>query len=138
MPSFIPNPEAEASASFDTVKPGTYAMRIKDVTEFVAKSGNTCWRVQSEYIDPSNLEKLDGGMAANPGTLLDSGFVVSDPSKQGKLRSLWEACALDWADAGDSDLLVGAELDIKVGLEEYQGETKNVAKRYLAPQSQVA
>ena len=135
MPSLTPNTNVEASVAFDVVKPGTYRMRIDSVDEFTAQSGNTCWRIRFVYVDPTSLEKLDGtGLANNPGSLLDSGFVVIPTEKQGKLRGLVEAVGLTWAEMTDSDVLLGKEVDVKVGTEEYNGETVNRTKRYLAVQ----
>ena len=124
------NPNVEVNASFDVVKPGVYKMRVKEITEFTAASGSTCWRLRAEYADLGNLDKIDGSPASNPGTILDSGLVIAPADKQGKLRSMVEACGKQWADL-DSDDLVGLEFDAKVDTEEYNGDLKNVIKRYL-------
>jgi len=124
------NPNVEASASFDIVKPGVYRMRVKEVTEFTAASGSTCWRLRAEYAQPEQCEKLDGAPANNPGTVLDSGLVIAPAEKQGKLRGMVEACGKQWGDL-DSDDLVGLEFDAKIDTEEYNGELKNVIRRYL-------
>lgn len=131
MPKLNANPNAEANVAFDVVRPGTYRMRVKEITEFDAQSGNHCWRARLEYVDTAALDKLDGsGPANNPGTLLDSSLVVEPADKQGKVRSFVEALGAEWTDL-DSDDLIGLECDVKVGVEEYQGEQRNVAKRYL-------
>jgi len=70
MARLTANPNAEASAAFDVVKPGVYNMRVKEITEFTAQSGSTCWRARLEYAD-SGLDKYDGtGPATNPVPLL--------------------------------------------------------------------
>jgi len=135
MPTFKPNPEAETNLAFDTISPGVYRVRIIEVTEFQSKTGNTCWRVRLEHLDPTACTKLDGSIARNPGTLLDSSLVVSDPAKQGKLRSLVEACGKSWGQLTDSEELVGCELSVKVGTEEYNGELVNRVQRYLLPEA---
>lgn len=133
MPQLNANPNAEVNLAFDVVKPGTYRMRVKEITEFTASSGNTCWRVRLEFTDPSSLSKEDGTPVKNAGTLLDSSLVVSPAEKQGKLRGFVEACGLPWANL-DSDDLIGREVDCNIKIEEYQGEKKNSVGRYLKAQ----
>jgi hypothetical protein len=131
MPKLTANPNVEVNSAFDVVKPGVYKMRVKEIEEFTANSGNTCWRLRAEYAEPSSLDKVDGtGPANNPGTILDSGLVIAPADKQGKLRGMVEACGVAWANL-DSDDLIGKEFDAKVGTKEYNGELKNVIKRYL-------
>ena len=131
MATFTPNPAAEASSAFEVIKPGVYDMRVKDITEFQAKSGNQCLKVQLEFADPSSLVKLDGMPATNAGNVFDNGLVTSPAEKQGKLRSFVEAFGLSWGDVSDTDELIGKELKVNVGIEEYEGVQKNVAKRYM-------
>jgi hypothetical protein len=131
MATFTPNPAAEASSAFEVIKPGVYDMRVKDITEFQAKSGNQCLKVQLEFCDPSSLVKLDGMPAQNPGNVFDNGLVTSPAEKQGKLRSFVEACGMSWGEVSDTDVLIGKELKVNVGIEEYEGVQKNVAKRYM-------
>lgn len=127
------NPNAEASVEFEVVAPGVYRMRVESIEEFVAQSGSTCWRTRMTYVDPSSLTKEDGTPCSNAGGIIDSGLVASPAEKQGKLRSFVEACGMAWADL-DSEDLIGCELDVKVGTDEWQGNRKNVASRYLKPQ----
>lgn len=131
MPTFIPNPTAEANLAFDTISPGQYKARVVSIEEFQARSGNTCWRVRLEHADPSICTKMDGSLAKNPGSLIDSSVVVSDPEKQGRLRSLVEACGKSWGDVTSSEQLIGCEICVKVGIEEYNGEQVNRVQRYL-------
>jgi len=131
MATFTPNPQAEASSAFEVVKPGVYAMRVKDITPFTAKSGNECLKVQLEYVDPSGCVKMNGDPASNPGNVFDNGLVTSPADKQGKLRSFVEACGKSWGEITDTDRLIGCELSVNVGIEEYEGVQKNVAKRYM-------
>src|SRR3989304_2098850 len=129
MPRLNASPNAEASIAFEVVKPGTYRLRILEITEFTAASGNTCWKVRFEYAEPSTLEKLSGGPASNPGNIFDNSLVVSPAEKQGKLRGFVEAAGLAWRDL-ESDELLAQEVLAKVGIEEYDGEQRNVVKRY--------
>lgn len=131
MPRLNANPTVEANAAFDLVKPGEYTMRVEEVSEFTSQSGNTCWKARLSYANPAETTKLDGTPAANPGQIFDNGLVVFPPEKQGKVRSFVEALGRSWADL-DSDELIGLECTVKVGLEEYNGEQRNVVKRYLA------
>lgn len=124
------NPNVEANLAFDVIQPGTYNLRVKEIVPFTAQSGNECWRVRLEFADVSMLNKIDGTPAKNPGTLLDNSLVVSPKDKQGKLRSFVEACGKLWGDL-DSDDLIGLEVQAKIGLEEYNGEQKNIVSRYL-------
>ena len=128
------NPNVTASAAFDVVKPGVYKLRVRELNEFIAKeSGNKCLQLEAEYVDISNIDKLDGGQATNPGTIRDYGLVMEPADKQGKLRGLVEACGMNWGDL-DTDELIGKEFEAKVGTEPYNGEPKNVIKRYLKRQ----
>lgn len=131
MPQFNPNPNAEASSAFEVVKPGVYAMRVKDVTAFTAKSGNECLKAELEYVDPSGCVKMDGATASNPGHIFDNGLVTAPADKQGKLRAFVEACGKKWGDITDTDQLIGCELKVNIGIEEYEGVQKNIAKRYV-------
>lgn len=131
MATFKPNPNAEATSAFDVVKPGPYLMRVKAITEFTAKSGNECLKAELEFADPSSCTKLDGNPAQNPGHVFDNGLVTFPADKQGKLRSFVEACGKTWGELTDTDELIGCEVEVNVGVEEYEGNQKNVAKRYL-------
>lgn len=130
MPRLTANPNAEANLAFDVVKPGTYRMRVKEIVEFTAQSGNTCWRARLEYAEP--VDRIDGQPAQNPGTVLDNSLVAAPADKQGKLRSFVEACGIGWSDL-DSDQLVGCELVAKIDIEEYNGEQRNTVRRYMKP-----
>jgi hypothetical protein len=142
MPRLNANPQAEANVAFDLVKPGQYRMRMESgttdntsIAEFQSKSGNKCLRIRAAFVDIGALTKEDGTDAKNPGTLLDSGLVLEPKEKQGKLRSMMEACGLPWSSIDDdrtwAELLNGKEFDATVGVEEYEGTQKNVIKRYL-------
>lgn len=131
MPMFTPNPAAEANVGFDVVQPGTYRMRVKDIKPFDSKSGNKCLKVQLEYVDPSALSKEDGTPSSNPGNLFDNGLVTEPAEKQGRLRNFVEACGINWASAGNTDELIGREVDVKIKSEEYQGERSNKVVRYF-------
>ena len=139
MPQFTPNPEAEASASFDVVAPGAYQMRIEGsdnmdaVTPFTSKAGNECIKVRLVFADPSAATKINGSPATNPGSVIDAGLVISPADKQGKLRSLCEAAGLDWNMMNDTDDLIGRELTVKLKVEQYNGEDKNGVARYVVP-----
>lgn len=131
MAIFTPNPNAEASGNFDVVKPGVYTMRVKALTPFEAASGSSCLKAEFEYVDPSACTKLDGTPASNPGHVFDNGLVTAPADKQGKLRGFVEACGKSWGEVTDTDELVGLELKVNVGVEEYQGVQGNVVKRYV-------
>jgi hypothetical protein len=131
MAKFTPNPNIESSGQFEVVKPGVYGMRVAELTEFTSSKGNQCLKARLEFVDPSSCTKLDGNPATNPGNVFDNGLVMAPAEKQGKLRSFVEACGKNWSDVSDTDELVGAELQVNVGIEEYNGEQKNVVKRYL-------
>ena len=125
------NPNAEASVDFAVIKPGIYRMRVEEITEFIsAKSGNTCWKVRLAYVDPSALSKEDGSPAGNVGNVFDNSLVIAPADKQGKTRGFVEALGAQWSDL-DSEDLIGLECDCRVGIEEYQGNKKNVIARYL-------
>lgn len=133
MVNFNPNPEAEANAAFDVVAPGTYKMRVAEITDFQSAKGNSCLKIRLEYVDPSSLLKIDGNPANNPGNVFDNGLIYEPADKQGRLRNFVEACGESWGDISDTDVLVGKEVDVKIKLDEYQGEQSNKVARYLAP-----
>jgi len=130
---FTPNPAAEANAAFDVVQPGTYKMRVITISSFTSKSGNECFKVELEYVDPSELLKLDGTPASNAGHIFDSGLVHSPADKQGRLRNFVEACGRTWGELTDEQELLQSEVEVKIKLDEYQGEQSNKVGRYLAP-----
>ena len=128
MPRLTANPNAEASLAFDTVKPGDYAMRVKEISEETSKSGNPMWKITLEYVDPTGCAKLDGSPAKNPGTLID--YCVTTPESQGKLKGFVLACGERWEDL-DSENLIGKELTVRVKTEKYEGEDRNKVGRYI-------
>lgn len=133
MPTFQPNPAAEATAAFDVVKPGVYRMRVKDIKDFNSKAGDPCWKVQLEFIDQGACFKLDGG-PAKPGNVFDNGLNTSQ-EKQGRLRNFVESCGKDWSGfTGNSDELLGSEVDVKLIVDDYQGTQSNKVNRYLKAQ----
>lgn len=132
------NPAAEADASFDIAAPGVYRLRIQGsanmaaVTEFDSKKtpGNRGIKIRLVYVDPTSITTDKGQPARNLGSIIDNSVLIAPAEKQGKLRSLVEACGLPWSDF-DTDQLVGLEVEAKVDIEEYNGEKKNVVKRYI-------
>lgn len=131
------NPNAEANAAFDIVKPGVYQMRIQGsetfaaVQEFTAKSGNQCIKVRLVYADPTACYKEDGNLARTLGSIIDSSIVIAPAEKQGKLRSVVESAGLSWTDF-DTEDLASRELSVKIGVElDQNGEKRNFIQRYL-------
>ena len=130
MGMFKVNPAAEASVGFPTFKAGVYAVRITKVEDRNPQKNDL--KVTFAYTNPTQLIQIDEqpftGSLDAAGSLFD--YVMLAEDKQWKLRSLVEACGLVWADLDPQDL-VGKELDVKVGLEEYQGDQKNKLNRYV-------
>ena len=132
MPRLTANPNAEASASFDVVRPGTYLLRVETISEFIAKSGSTCWKLRASYANTNECVDMAGVQCKNPGALFDNGLVIIPAEKQGKTRSFVEACGKEWTDL-DSDELIGLEFQAKVGVrKDKNGENQNEISRYLA------
>lgn len=127
------NPAAEAKSDFPTFQPGMYRMRIKEVQDRSPEKQD--YKITLEFADVTQLVKLDGapytGSAEGAGNLFD--YVMQDAEKQWKLRQLTEAAGLPWSDYDPTVELVGKEVEVKVGTEEYQGELKNKIKRYVLP-----
>lgn len=140
MARIVTNPAAEVDAGFDVGAPGVYPMRIEGsknmqaVTEFDSKTtqGNKGIKVRLVFADPTGVNTIKGEPAKNLGSIIDNSILIAPPEKQGKLRSLVEACSLPWSDF-DTDQLVGQTVLVKVEVEEYKGEQRNVARRYLKP-----
>lgn len=138
MTRITANPQADADAGFDIAAPGIYAMRIEGsknlpaVSEFDSKTtiGNKGLKIRLVFADPSAVNTMQGQPAKNLGSIIDNSILIHPAEKQGKLRSLVEACGLPWGDF-DTEQLVGQEVQVKVEVEEYKGEQKNVARRYL-------
>jgi hypothetical protein len=130
------NPAAEAGSEFPVFQPGTYHMRVKEVTDRSIDPSNPKqdFKVVLEYVDPSALILVNGqpyeGKADAAGSLFD--YIMQAPDKQWKLRQISDAAGLQWVDQDFTQTLVGQELDVKVKIEEYQGEQKNKVSRYLA------
>lgn len=132
------NPNADADAGFDIAAPGVYRMRIEGsknmpaVSEFDSKTtaGNKGIKIRLVFADPSAVSTIQGQTAKNLGSIIDNSVLIAPADKQGKLRSLVEACGLPWGDF-DTEQLVGQEVSVKVEVEEYKGEQKNTARRYL-------
>lgn len=126
------NPAAEVSAGFPTFKAGVYRMRVVKVED--RNPAKNDLKVTMAYADPSQLVTIDDkaytGTLDGAGSLFD--YVQLAFDKQWKLRTLVEAAGLTWGDMDDQDL-VGKEVDVKVILEEYQGEQKNKVGRYVIP-----
>lgn len=123
------NSEAEASVGFETIKPGTYRVRVKEVTDRNPEKNDL--RVVLELVDMSNLLNPAGeALKGRPGSLFD--YIMLDADKQWKLRSITEAAGLPWNDYDPVVDLPGRELDVVVKVEEYNGELKNKVGRYVA------
>lgn len=135
------NPNAEANVDFPVIKPCVARLRVKNIITaaedggpLVSAKGNTYWKIQLEYVDPTSLTKEDGSPVNGPaGSIFDNSIVVAPAEKQGKARGFVEALGAQWADL-DSDDLVGLECDARIGIEEYQGNKKNTVARYLKKQ----
>lgn len=122
------NPAAEVSVAFETIKPGTYPMRITEVTDRNPDKNDI--KIKLEYVDKSGLVTLAGEQAKNPGSLFDYVQLASD--KQWKLRTLYEAAGLGWPTTIDPCVdLQQVEVPVTIKLEEYEGEQKNKVARYV-------
>lgn len=133
MPRLTVNPQAEVSVGFPTFKAGTYSMRIVKAEDRNPEKNDI--KITLAYIDPSQLILLDNssytGTLEAAGSLFDYLQLAED--KQWKLRTVTEAAGLPWADYDPCVDLVGREVQVKVILEEYQGEQKNKVGRYVIP-----
>ena len=122
------NPNAEVK-TFETVRPGTYRMRIKTVED--RNPGKNDLKITLEYVTPAaELVGLDGAtLAGLPGSLFD--YIMLAEDKQWKFRQLTEAAGLPWGDYDPLVELVGRELDVAVKTEAYEGELRNKVARYV-------
>lgn len=122
------NPEAEVKTGFAPVKPGTYQVRIKEVTNRNPEKNDL--KVVFEYVQPaSELLGVDNlPLKGNAGSLFD--YVMLDTEKQWKLRQLVEACGMPWSNFDEMDLQ-GKECYAIIKTELYEGETKNKINRYV-------
>jgi len=128
------NPDAEVRGEFDTVKAGTYAMRVKEVTEETSKKGKEMLKITLSYIgDPASLTNLAGEPCKNPGTLIDYAMTAAD--QQWKIRQLTEAAGLPWGDYDPCIDLQDKEVETIIKLEAYEGEQRNKVSRYVIPKA---
>lgn len=125
------NPAAEVSVGFETIRPGTYRMRIKAVEN--RNPAKNDLKLTLEYVDTSALIGLTGEpLKGNAGNLFD--YIMLADDKQWKLRQVVEACGMTWQDLDEQDL-VGKECDVTVKLETYEGEQRNKVARYVVVKS---
>jgi len=122
------NPNAEVKAGFETVKAGTYRVRIKEVEDRNPEKNGL--QVTMEYSDPTTLLGLTGEpLKGQAGSLFD--YIMLAQDKQWKLRMITEACGLPWTNFDPVVDFPGRELDVVVKLEEYEGEQRNKVARYV-------
>jgi hypothetical protein len=123
------NPSAEVKSGFAPVKPGTYRMRIKEVTDRNPEKNDL--KVVMEFVQSaSELYGIDNEpLKGSAGSLFD--YVQLDMDKQWKLRMITEAAGLPWADYDAVIELQGKELDVVVKTELYEGEQRNKVARYV-------
>jgi hypothetical protein len=123
------NQAAEVKAGFETVKAGTYRLRIKEVTDRNPEKNDL--RMVFEFTQPSaELLGLSGEpLKGQAGSLFD--YVMLDNDKQWKLRMLTEACGLPWGDFDPVVDLPGREVEAVVKTELYEGEQRNKIARYV-------
>lgn len=122
------NPAAEVKTGFAPVKPGTYLMRIKEVTDRNPEKNDL--KLVLEFVSPaSELLGVDNEpLKGNAGSLFD--YIMLADDKQWKLRQLTEACGLPWQAYDPLVELPGRELKVVVKTEVYEDETRNKVSRY--------
>lgn len=139
MPLVTPNPNAEADSGFECAQPGVYNLRIEgsanfpDLQEFTSKAGNKCLKVRLVFADHTSITTDKGTPAKNLNSIIEQSLVLEPAEKQGKLRAFVESAGLVWDTFTDTDMLHGLEVKAKVGIEEYNGEKRNVVQRYVKP-----
>lgn len=138
MDAFQPNPNADSDNGFDVAAPGIYRLRVEGSANFPAvqdfiskKSGNRCLKVRFVFVDPSIVINQQGAQAKNLGSIIEQSCVLEPAEKQGKTKSLAEAAGIPWMTFTDITMLSGCEVTAKVGVDVYNGESKNVVERYL-------
>jgi len=122
------NPEAEVSQSFEAVKPGPYRMRIRAVKNRNPEKNDL--EIELEHTIPVTELCGVGGDAikGQPQRVFD--YIMLAADKQWKLRALVESTGLPWGDVDDSEFQ-GKEVDVTLKIEEYNGEQRNKAGRYI-------
>lgn len=125
------NPDAEVRTGFEPVKPGTYRMRIKEVTDRNPEKNDL--RLVLEHVTPSSelLGLNDEPLKGQAGSCFD--YIMLDYDKQWKLRQVVEAAGLPWGNFDPAVDLVGLELDVVIKNEVYEGEQRNKVARYVVP-----
>lgn len=121
------NPDAEISVGFETIRPGTYRMRIVEVVDRNPEKNDL--KITLEHVNPGDCINLEGQPAKAVGKLFD--YVQLAADKQWKLRTLTEACGLPWSDFDPVADLPQREVDVQVKLEPYEGEQRNKVARYV-------
>ena len=128
------NPNAEVSTGFSPVKAGTYPMRIVDVVDRYSDGKNDL-KVTLEHITQADqLLGVDNAeLKGQPARVFD--YVMLDPEKQWKLRSITESAGLPWEDYDPVVDLKGKEVEVILKLETYEGNQSNKVNRYVVPQA---
>jgi len=127
------NPEAEVKTGFETVKAGTYPMRIKEIKDRNPEKNDL--EVQWEHVTPvGELTGISGEpLKGQPSGVYD--YIMLSPDKQWKLRMLTEAASLPWTDYDPVVDLQGVEVEVVLKLEAYEGEQRNKVARYVIPKA---
>lgn len=127
------NPEAELRPEFETVKAGTYAMRIKAVKDRNPEKNDL--EVQLEHVDvPANLTNLRGEPCKAVGGVFD--YIPLAHDKQWKLRQVTQAAGLPWQSYDPVTELLGRELQVVIKLDLFEGEQRNKVARYVVTQNE--
>lgn len=132
MGTFKANPNAEVSAGFEAVRPGTYRMRIKSVEDRVS-IGKTDYKVSLEHVaSKDELVNKDGealkGLPQNVFT-----YLPYDAERQGMLKAATLACGIAWGDYDPTVDLIGKECDVVLKIEPYNGVDGNKVARFVVP-----
>lgn len=118
------NPATEVS-QFGYVEAGKNRLRIVKVDQAVGpKAPYLNW--EFELADP-NIKATDG--KSKPGHVFEITTLKEDA--QFALRALVESCGLEWGAELETEEMIGLEFDANLGIDQYEGNMKNVVKRYI-------
>lgn len=118
------NPATEATG-FGYAEAGPYRLRVVGATVTEGKNfPYVKWEL--EFADP-NTKSTDGKM---PGHVFENTTLKPEGNAQFRLRQILEGLGLEWTDF-DTEDAKGLELDVILGVKEYQGTFSNEVKKVV-------
>ena len=122
------DPNTDASG-FGYANPGQHQLRVAGCEYKEAKATDKfpglSWKF--EFVDPNTLAAEEGKKVGN---IFEYTTLKSGDNAQFRLRQFCDAVGVEWGEL-ETEAFVGLEFEAQVGLDEYQGNMKNVVKKFI-------